>query len=248
MKLTLASLADVVRQELGRDPSRSSVEALVNEAGEAWANAHNWVYLRDRSQDILTEAGVDAYKLGLGVRSVTKVHRPDSAFRPIPLVDFDYFESERSRFFSAPRYQNEPIATLQWSQEPDDDRPRLYLRLFTGTIAERLRVTYHAGWLPLDGSGDVADVPPPLTQPFVQWLRLYAHSREKPELYPLGSLEAYKASPAMLEARRIDGQIHNGVVPALTGSALTYRKKRLRGDGFYTREDYLNATGDGFAG
>lgn len=244
MKLTLASLSQTVTDELGRDPSRSSMEALINEAGEAWVNAASWTYLRDRSQDIQATTGVGSYRLGLGVRNLMAVYRPDTAWRPLHLVDYDYFESQRSEFLGDVQWQHEPLVTLQYGQEEGDDRPRLYMRLFPATLNERLTVVYQAGWLPLDKLEDVADIPAPLGQPFVAWLRLFANTREFPERYPLGTLAQWKASPEFMEARRVDGSMHKGVVPRITGTGLYYARKQLGRRGFYTRNDYLRATGE----
>ena len=243
MKLTLASLSQAVHEELGRDPSRSSMEALVNEAGEAWVNAWNWTYLRDRSQDIQTEAGVESYKLGLGVRNLSAIHRPTTAWPPVELVDFDHYESMRSSFFGEQLRSFTPIATLQYGQQADDDRPRLYLLIFPATLAERLVVVFQAGWVPLDEADDVADIPGPLAQPFLQWVRLYANSREFPERYPMGVLDAYKASPAFREAARVDGALHKTIIPRLTGAGAIYARKRAGRAGFYTRSDYLRSDG-----
>jgi hypothetical protein len=159
-------------------------------------------------------------------------------------VDFDYYESQRSSFLGATTRHYDPVATLQYDQAEGDDRPRLYLRLFPATITERLTAVYQAGWLPLNDSDDVADIPTPLTQPFATWLRLFANSREFPERFPLGTLDQWKASPGFTEARRVDGALHKGIIPRLTGAGLAYARKRRGGQGFYTRNDYLRATGE----
>lgn len=240
MKLTLSSLADVVVGELRRDPARSSMEDLINEAGEAWANAASWVYLRDRAQDVEAIAGVDAYKLGLGVRNVTSIDRPTNTYGAATLVDFDAFERFRNQWNAETIAQQRLVATIQYSQREDDDRPRLYLLLFPAKITERLRIIYEAGWLPLNAATDVADVPGALAPHFRDWLRAYANHREKPEEYPMGFLDQFKRSQTFMAARKVDGKLHRGVIPRLTGAGLRYERKRQRGNGpFYTASDYL---------
>ncbi|MEL6716828.1 MAG: hypothetical protein AAFP86_23830, partial [Planctomycetota bacterium] len=242
MKLTLDSLSSIVREQLGKLPSLSSMEALVNEAGESWVDAHSWVYLRDRSQALELTAGVESYRLGLGVRSINSIDRPSSQYGPIPLVDFDRLERERNSYYGERARRHDPIATLRWDTREGDDRPRLYLEVWPSETTERANVIYQAGWLPLDKKAEVADVPPPLATSFVKWLRLYAQHREVPDEYPMGTMDAFKQGADFMAAKRIDGQVHKRIIPGPGGAQAYYGRKRRRSRGFYDRGDYVVGT------
>lgn len=239
-RVTLDDLALVVRNEVGRDPSRSTLEALINEAGESWANLHSWAYLRDRSQELELTSGVERYKLGLGVRTVTEIHRPNSSQWKIHLVDFDYWQAERYEWSAELSRSFRPIATLRWDQLTDDLEPRLYLDIFPVTETETVRIVFQAGWVPLTNGSDVADLPGPLVPAFREWLRMYALTREKPEQYPPGTLDQFMRSRAIMDAMRVDGGVNKGIVPVLTGAGLRHAQKRAMGrGGFYDRSDLL---------
>lgn len=249
-RLTLDDLALAVRNEVGRDPSRSTVEALINEAGESWANIHSWAYLRDRSQELELTAGVESYRLGLGVRTVTDIHRPNSTQWKIRLVDYDYWQAERYEWNAQLGRNFKPIATLRYGQEEGDLEPRLYLDIFPVQATETVRIVFQAGWVPLNNRSDVADIPGPLVPSFREWVRMYALTREKPEQYPPGSLDQFIQSRAIKDAMRIDGGVHKGLTRRLTGPGLHYARKRVRsyGHGFYDRTDLLPPDqGDYFA-
>lgn len=226
MKLTLASLKETVQEELGRGPARSTSEALVNEAGEAWVNAHEWRYLRDRSQDLNIEVGVESYRLGLGVRSVEAVYRPDSHYCEVPIIDFAAFEGERQQFLARSQYLQDPIGTVRWDTKEGDERPRLYLELFPIEFAERFVIRFHAGWLPLDEMEDVADIPGPLSTAFLHWLRMYANHREFPDQYGLGALDTLMRSNVFRKAMSIDGEAAGRIIPAPGGAGAYYNRHR----------------------
>lgn len=243
MKLTLDSLRDAVGNELRRTPSRSTIEELVNEAGEAWVNSHSWVYLRDRSQVLELQAEVELYRLGLGVRSVRSIDRVNNPYGPIPIVDFDFLERERNTFQAEARRVRDPIAALQWSQQADDDRPRLYLHVFPAEETESATLIYEAGWLPLDKSDDVADVPPSLGVHFRDWVRFYAMMREFPDKYPPGALDAFRQQHSYQTALKVDGKIHRRIIPAEGGAGERYRRIQQRKQGMWTPNEMLRQFG-----
>lgn len=234
MVLTLATLAEEVRQELGRTPARSTSEALVNEAGEAWVNAHSWKYLRDRRQEISLVVGTEDYRLALGVRDVRGVlHRKNSVWHPIPLIDYESFTTERERFLSEVNNTFTPLATLRWDTLDGDTQPRLYLQVYPATLTETVQVQYQAGWLPLDLADDVADIPPPLEQPFKEWVRRYALGREKmPSFSTDAALQTFFGGPAGYRAKTVDAQHVNRIVPAPGAVGARMARSRARRDGF----------------
>lgn len=239
MKLDLASLRKIVREELGRDPGKSTYEDLINEAGEAWVNAAEWSYLRDRFLDLDVTSEVESYRLKLGVRSVIRILRPDSIYsREVVLLDYDAFEAERSRYFARQGRQFNPIAATVHDQREGDDRKRVYLELFPVTITERLRIIVEAGWLPLDNSEDVADLPGSVATAFRGWLRTYALHREKPELYPMGTLEQFRQTGAWVDARRADASLSPKVYQRSSLTERNYQRSKARGHfGLYDRSD-----------
>lgn len=238
MLLTLASLVRVATQELGRTPAKSTAEELVNEAGEAWVNAHPWRYLRDRSQDINIVDGQNLYRLPLGVRSVGEfLLRPDSVYQPIPIVNYEAFISEKERWLSEVERQLTPIATTTFKRLPaaengdpsgkDDDRLRFYIELYPANFTERVVVTFNAGWLPLDNASDEADIPPHLSRGFTEWMRRFAMAREKPDTGPMDVAQLqFFEGPVGMEAKRVDGEGAGTIVPTLGGVGKRYWQKR----------------------
>lgn len=228
MLLTLARLRSDLREEIGRDPARSSMEQLVNEAGEAWVNAHGWRYLRDRSMELQAEAGTESYKLSAGIRSIESIDRPDTHYTRIPVIDFETWNGEVNRFLSRSQYLQDPIATTRWDARQGDLGPALYLEIFPVTFTERLVVTFHAGWLPLDDEGDVADIPPPLTTAFLHFARMYAMMREFPDAAPLQSLDAILATNVLRRAMSVDGESNGRIVKSEGGAGFYYNRHRAR--------------------
>ena len=215
MRLTLRSARDTIIEELGRTPSRGTVESLVNEAGERWVNAVNWRYLRQRTLEITTQPGVEDYPLGAGVQSIAKVlYRPDTIWCPIQLREFSAFVAERERFLAGIERPFNPFATTVWDVKPGDEERRLYLRIFPAGIAERIVVEYRAGWLPMDEEDDAADLPGPLVVHFRDWLRIYALHREFPERFPIGTLDAFMQSASFVDAKRQDAETVGRLMPS----------------------------------
>jgi hypothetical protein len=206
-QLTLRDARDVIREELGRDPAKGTVEALVNEAGERWVNAENWRYLRHRTKEITLEPGVEDYPLGAGIQSIGRVlHRPDTVWAPLELLEFSAFTAHRERFLGGLERPFNPVATTVWDAKATDTGRTLYLRIFPTGIGERIVVEYRGGWLPLDELDDAADLPPPLVVHFRDWLRVYAMHREFPEQYPMGTLDAFMQSSSFVDAQRQDAE------------------------------------------
>lgn len=214
MQLTLENACRVVREELGRDPAKSSVEALVNEAGERWVSAENWRYLRNRTESLTLEAGVEDYPLGAGVQSIGRIlHRPDSVWAPLELLEFSEFTAYRERYLAGVSNPFNPVATTVWDVKEGDDHKKLYLRIFPARVSERVVVEYRGGWVPMDESDDVADLPPPLVVHFRDWLRIYALHREFPQAHPIGTLDAYMQSASFMEAQRQDAESVGRIMP-----------------------------------
>lgn len=247
MKLTLANLSEIVFQELGRDPGRSTMEALINEGGEAWVNLCEWFYLSERTAEIHVETGVESYRLGLGIRDLhSTLYRPDTSYRPITIVDHETYTAEREYWLSNQTRQYDPLASVRWDTQEDDDRPRLYLSLFPATLTERLVYRFRAGWLPLDEQDDVADIPPPMVQPFKQWIRRYAMAREFDGMGVEQSTAEFMASPTYALAKRADARHRGEPVPAKGGAGERYDRIRAArrlglglGYGPFSRLDYL---------
>lgn len=239
-RLTLDDLALVVREELGRDPSRSTAEALVNEAGESWVNAHSWGYLRNRSQDLAVTAGVESYQLGLGVHAIIDIHRPETPYRDVHLVDFDAWTREKYRYLSDTIWSYEPLATTVFDTRDGDEQPRLYLDVFPVRSTETWRIVYEAGWVPMTDGGDQADLPYFLVPPFREWVRMYALSREKPEQYPMGALDGFMQTRAFKDGQAKDANLNRGIVKRRTGAAQHYARKKSWGhSGIYDRTDLV---------
>lgn len=238
MVLTLATLSEEVRQELGRTPSRSTLEALVNEAGEAWVNAHPWLYLTDRRQEVSLVVDQEDYQLNLGVRNVNGVlHRKNSVWQPIPIIDYEAFLTERERFLSEIQNTFTPWATLRWDTKTGDTQPRLYLQVYPATLTETVQVQYQAGWLPLNLAEDVADITPPLEQPFKEWVRRYALGREKTPTYSTdAAVQSFFNGPAGYRAKTVDAQHAGMAVPAPGAVGARMNRKRARRDGFSGEE------------
>lgn len=245
MRLTLNSLREVVQKELDREPGQSTFESLINEAGEAWVNMFEWAYLRQRSQRLTLEAGVESYRLGLGVRSVSTLYRPDTYYRPIDVVDFTTWTAEKERYFAGLTRLYDPLATVHWDTREGDTEPRLYLSLFPATNAEDVVFEYEAGWLPLDDSDDVADIPGPLAQSFREFLRRYASARETDKTTVDQVLASFMQGPQGLIARRSSnehtGQIHPG--DGAVGARYRRMKRHAGGQpgtyGAFSHIDYL---------
>jgi len=219
MALTLRSLLEEVRQELGRNPSRSTGEQLINEAGERWVNTHGWTYLRQRTQEIQLVSGQEDYRLGVGIRSLGRVlHRPDSVWAPLNLMGFSEFTAYRERYLAGIERPFNPVVSMSWNALEGDEEPRLYLHVFPSGLNERLVVEYDGGWVPLNELDDAVDIPAPLGIHFIEWIRLYARYREFPEQYPLGVVDAFKQTSAFRDAMKVDTQ-HNGRMLPRLGTA-----------------------------
>ena len=230
MRLTLEALRLVVRKELDRDPGQSTYESLINEAGEAWVNLFEWPYLRERSQRLELIAGTETYKLGPGVRSVNTLYRPETVYQPIQLIDFARWTMERERYLSGITRLYDPLATVVWDQEPDDAAPCLYLKVYPATRTEAVVFEYEAGWLPLDKSQDVADIPAPLTQSFIEFLRRYTLARETDKATVDSVLGSFMQGPQGVIARRASTSHTGEIVPAPGAAGEIYnRRKALRG-------------------
>lgn len=228
MLLTHERLQSIVHEELGRGPARSTYEQLINEAGEAWVNAHEWRYLRDRSQEIAAVAGVEEYAMGLGVRAVTALHRPDTVWPSIPIISFDGFERMRQQYLSRIERIQRPIANVRYDAREDDKAPRLYLSIYPVDFTERLVAQYNAGWLPLDGLQDVADIPPPLGTAFTEWLRGYADYQEYRSQRPPDTLDRMRAAHSFRAAKSVDGQASGPIAKQEGGAGAYYNRSRAR--------------------
>lgn len=234
MNLTLGSLASDLISDLGRTPGRSTVEALINEAGEAWVNGHSWIYLRDRTQTINLVAGTEDYQLSLGVRAVnTVLYRPDSIWAPIPVMDYDTFIRERERYLSSVALNFTPIATVRWGTHSRDAGPRLYLQVYPATTVETVVVRYQAGWLPLNESHEVADIPPPMTHGFREWVRRYAQGREKqPQTNVDAAWVSFFNGPIGLSAKKADSSHVGRIIASPGGAGTRYARSKARRAGF----------------
>lgn len=246
MKLTLANLSEVVDKELGREPGRSTMESLINEAGEAWVNAHDWFYLKERSGELTLVAETEDYKLPAGLRSLMNtLYRPDSLYLPIPVIDFESFTVERERYLSSTYRTTNPVAVVRWDTKTGDDRPGLYLSVYPASLAERVVYRYHAGWLPLDEQADVADIPAPLVQPFTEWVRRYAMAREFDDSSMDRVVLEFFAGPTGAMAKLADARHRGTPIPAPGGAGDRYNRIRARrrmgamGFGSFTHCDYL---------
>lgn len=229
MDLSLRALGEVVRQELGRPPSRSTAETLINEAGVRWDNAHTWGYQRQRTLKVQLQPGVESYRLGAGVYAVGRVlHRPDTIWAPLPLVDFDAYTREKERYLAGIERPFHPLVTQTWDVREGDDRRYLYLHFFPTTLSEELTVEYVGSWVPLNEQDDTADIPLPLASHFVDWLRFYARTREFPENYPPGSLDQYKRTAAFMDAKTADA-LNNGRIVARQGRTGDYYQNMRQG-------------------
>lgn len=219
MQTTLKALTEEVRQELGRDPSRSSAEDLINEAGARWVNAHRWSYLRQRTQEIALQSGTESYRLGAGVRSVgDTLHRPNTTWAPLRVVTFDEYTRFRERFLAGIERPFHPLAATSWDVKEGDKRRTLYLHVFPTGLTETVVAQLDVGWVPLDDLDDVADVPPPLVPFFIEWVRMYAQHREQPEV---GYYGQFVTGPSFMDAKRLDSQ-HSGAIRMRPGRAGRY--------------------------
>lgn len=241
MQLTLASLTETVRQELGRTPARSTAEELVNEAGEAWVNLHEWRYLQAREGELSLVDGTSLYRLGKGVRAVnTSLRRPNSIDPPIPVLSQqDFFRFKRT-WLSEISFQLRQIATTRWTQQEGDAQPYLYIELYPANLNETVYYTFDAGWLPLDNPSDQADIPGPLAHGFVTFIRSYAMAREKPQMGTVEQAAAnFLAAPIGRSAMTIDGESDGEIIATPGGVGELYRGTRMRGKSYQDKLDHL---------
>lgn len=223
MRLTLANLSETVFQELGRDPARSTMEALINEAGEAWVNLAEWFYLSERTGELTLTPGTEQYQLALGVRDLHReLYRPDTWYPRLQIVDHETFTMERERYLGDTFRQFDPLVTVGWDTQSTDDRPRLYLSVYPATLSERVVYRYRAGWLPLDQQEDVADIPAPLVQPFLEWVRRYAMAREFDAVGMDQMAAQFMAGPTGVMAKRADARHRGRPIPARGGAGDRY--------------------------
>ena len=248
MKLTLANLAEAVFQELGRDPGRSTMEALINEAGEAWVNLAEWFYLKERSSEIQLVAGTETYQLSPGVQDLHReLYRPDVYYQPIQIVDHETYLAEKDRYLSANFRLYNPLAGVWWDTKEGDDRPRLYLNIYPTDLGERVTYRYRAGWLPLDEQDDVADIPAPLVQPFVEWVRRYAVARGVDGVGMDQMVAQFMAGPTGVMAKRADARHRGQPIAARGGAGERYARLRAKRNvissgsyGPFSRLEYLS--------
>lgn len=245
MRLTLDSLRELVQRELDREPGQSTFESLINEAGEAWVNLFEWPYLRQRSQRLQLEAGVESYRLGLGVRSISTLYRPDTVYRPIRIVDFTTWTEQKERYLAGLTRLCDPLATVHWDTREGDDEPRLYLSVYPATNTEEVVYEYEGGWLPLDESGDVADIPGPLVQSFREFLRRYASARETDKVTVDQVLDSFMRGPQGMLARRVANEHSGQICPGPGAAGERYQRIKAQGRvgsagyGAFSKLDYL---------
>lgn len=204
MRLTYPLLAEAVREELAREPSKQTMESLINEAGERWVSIHRWAYLRQAKIDIKLVSGTERYRLPGGVREVgDELFRPNSIWRPIPVVSFDAFTAFRERYLAGIERPYEPLATTVREVQEGDDRPELYLYVFPSSITETVVTQVELGWFPVNAKSDEVYLPDHLGVYFLEFLRVYAMHREFPEQ---SRYEAYMAGLDFREAKRHDAR------------------------------------------
>ncbi len=248
MVLTLASLVSDVRQQLGRDPSLTSAEALVNEAGEAWVDSHSWKYLTDRTTTIDLVPGQVLYRMPDGIESVgTRIERANSIWHPIKVLSYDDFHAERFRYLSEVGREFTPIATFRYTQQPGDDSPKPYIEIWPDGITETVQVMYRAGWLPMNESDDAVDLPPQLESSFKEFVRRYALGRETASDVADGiwldqMISSFFAGPRGVAAKTKDGLAGGMPQGVLTRSQLRYGRSKARQRGFTSgRGDFYDA-------
>lgn len=243
MVLTLRTLKETVRQELGRDPRRSSGEELVNEAGEAWADAHDWQYLRTQSISVDLVPGtfkynletISPYALDVG----DKLHRPNSVWSPIPVLDWSTFEHASQTFLWDVGREFQPIATIVEEKGASDDRPETYLEVFPSKITETVVLEVTLGWVQVDLEDDFIQVPKALERSFIEFVRRYAMGREKtPQTNVDLEVAQFFAGPLGKAAVRRDGK-KSGKIPRKYGRAgQNYAMRKMDARGFHARDEY----------
>lgn len=247
--LTLRSLTESVRQELGRDPARSSAEELVNEAGAAWVDAHEWQYLRARSLTIDLVPTESRYALPDYVEDVaTSLDRPNSVWTPIPIYDFPTFSSEKERYLASIGREFQPIATSYFATQGSDNAYRLFIEIFPAGVTETVSLDYTAGWKPLNKSSDTADVPLPLQRAFREWVRRYASGREKQPQMNIDTMhQTFFSGPVGMNAMKKDGMVSGALTPRAAASGMYFGKRKLiagggtTNSGFYDRYRWYSA-------
>lgn len=208
--LTLERLQDLVFDVLGRAPSSTNaIELLVNEAGIAWCNAHDWGYLRRRKLEVPLVDGQGAYALGTDVVTVESVIDPSIPGWAPELLPRPEFEELRA-------YES-TVVSAWWNGTIYDDTvgglAQKVLEIHpTPTSARTLVLIYRGTWRPVDKRGVALDIPVQLEPAFVEWIMSWAEAREK-RLPRLEALKRAKENPVVQDAMSREGRESRAISP-----------------------------------
>lgn len=210
--LTLRRLADVVFDALDRAPSSTnSIEFLVNEAGVAWANAHEWGYLRRKRMEVAIEPGTTVYALGPDLITVDALIDPDyQRYVPtlLPRPEFELWKAESLTMTTTMWVGTVYDAVL-------DGLPQKALEVYPAPSTTRsLIVIYTGTWTEVDAMDDAVDIPVQLEPAFMEWVRSYAMAREK-KASMAEALALAKANPLVADAMQREGREVRAIPPRL---------------------------------
>jgi hypothetical protein len=119
------------------------------------------------------------------------------------------------------------------------------LSIYPTTVSEDVVFEYEAGWLPLDRSDDVADIPGPLAQSFREFLRRYASARETDKASVDQVLDSFMRGPQGMLAKRVSNEHTGAVIPGDGAAGAHYRRLKSRSGkrsghyGVFSHIDYL---------
>lgn len=210
--LTLRRLADVVFDALDRAPSSTnSIEFLVNEAGVAWCNAHEWGYLRRRRTELSLEPETTVYGLGEDLVTVESIIDPDHQRYVPTLLPRPEFELWKAEYLA--------MTTTLWVGTVYDGAiggvPQKVLEMHPAPSTERgLIVIYTGTWSPVDDLDDVVDIPVQLEPAFTEWVRAWAVAREK-KAGMAEALTIVKQNPVVADAMQREGREVRAIPPRM---------------------------------
>jgi hypothetical protein len=185
MPLTLADYRNRLQHALGGEVSDLlDQDALINEAGRAFVDAHTWGFMQRPPTDLDFTISVGYVNLPSDFASLIAIDITADNLNAFQLVDYSEFAK-----YEAVSYVGTPggvFGTIvypgQTSVTAAAGVPRLLLYPTpTSTISGALRIFYRAGWTELTNDADVPNFPTYCESVFTEFVRAFAFGSEEPD-------------------------------------------------------------------
>lgn len=163
MALSLADYRLRVHHVLGGDPaSEYTSTQIVNEAGRAFVDSHEWKFLERSPVTLDFTASVNYVDLPSDFAQLIAIEITSSNFSAVQMLEFGYFAKYQA--FGGTATPGGVFATIvhpgQTSTSSSPGVPRMLLSPTPqADLTDALRIYYRAGWTELANDADIPNIP-----------------------------------------------------------------------------------------